>query len=400
MNHRFNAMALSAALGISSAAGAAPSYKLVKLPVIGGATSGVARAISANGMIAGEGYMTPSATGQTPISFGNAAAPSASYTATIANPANSFVRGVNDSGIAAGTAQSALNGGYDPILTSTGGVVQLTPISGFNNGGANGINNSGTVVGYSLISGSFAAEGTARPLGGTGTQRATIWNAGIASVLANPFGNFNSIATAINASGQVVGVVNSGASQATGRATIWNAGVGTALAIGANQRSTARAISSTGWVAGRKDSLLTGAYAGSVWAAGGSQFDLAPVGTGCSNSDLRGINASGTAVGFSQAPGTCGVNGTTGTLWQSNGTGFTGYDINSLVINLDGWNLIAPQAINDVGQIVGFGFDENGNTRGFLLTAVPEPSAWAMLIAGFGLVGAMQRRQRRSGAVA
>jgi hypothetical protein len=27
--------------------------------------------------------------------------------------------------------------------------------------------------------------------------------------------------------------------------------------------------------------------------------------------------------------------------------------------------------------------------------AVPEPASWAMLIAGFGLVGAMQRRRQR-----
>ena len=35
-----------------------------------------------------------------------------------------------------------------------------------------------------------------------------------------------------------------------------------------------------------------------------------------------------------------------------------------------------------------------GEIRGFL-TAVPEPATWAMLITGFGLVGAMMRRRRR-----
>lgn len=32
-------------------------------------------------------------------------------------------------------------------------------------------------------------------------------------------------------------------------------------------------------------------------------------------------------------------------------------------------------------------------------SAVPEPASWAMLVAGFGLAGAMARRQRRAGAV-
>ncbi len=393
-------VALSAAaafLAVTSttALTAAPAYRLTKLAPAGTSNSSAARAISANGNIVGEGFPSINATGQTAISYGNVSALASVYLPSIANPTTTFVRGVNNSGVAAGTAQDATTGGFVPILTSTGGLTVLTPISGYNNGGATGINNSGGVVGYSLVTGAFAGEGTARPRPGALTQQATIWNGGVASALANPFGNFNSLATAINASGQVAGVANKGASQATSRAVIWNGGVATELAVGANQRSTARSISSIGSVAGRRDSLLDGTYIGSVWAAGGSQYDLAAVGAGCDVSDLRGINASGTAVGFSQtSSATCGVNGTIGTLWQFNGSSYTGFDINSLVINLGGWNLFAPQGINDNGQIVGFGFDEFGNNRGFLLTAVPEPATWAMLIGGFGLTGAAMRRRR------
>ena len=117
--------------------------------------------------------------------------------------------------------------------------------------------------------------------------------------------------------------------------------------------------------------------------------------SGCDSSDLRGINASGTAVGFSQNGGCATVGG----LWDWNGNGYDVYDINSLVVNLGGWDLFAPQGINDAGQIVGFGFDEFGVNRGWLLEAVPEPGTWAMLIGGFGMVGAAARR-RRSVAVA
>jgi hypothetical protein len=32
--------------------------------------------------------------------------------------------------------------------------------------------------------------------------------------------------------------------------------------------------------------------------------------------------------------------------------------------------------------------------------AVPEPASWALMITGFGLIGAMTRRQRRRAAIA
>jgi probable HAF family extracellular repeat protein len=74
-------------------------------------------------------------------------------------------------------------------------------------------------------------------------------------------------------------------------------------------------------------------------------------------------------------------------------------DLNSLIDPLSGWMLLESDAINNNGQITGFG-NFNGQTRGFLLSpiatnVVPEPASWAMLIAGFGLVGAVQRRRRR-----
>jgi hypothetical protein len=43
----------------------------------------------------------------------------------------------------------------------------------------------------------------------------------------------------------------------------------------------------------------------------------------------------------------------------------------------------------------------DGNPGAFAYAgAVPEPASWAMLIAGFGLVGAVMRRQARTAVVA
>jgi uncharacterized membrane protein len=386
---------LAACALLAVPATAAPVYRLTKLQPPAGSNSGVARAISSNGRIAGEGVASQSAVGNSPIAYGDGTVASA-YTATTATATNSFVRGINDSGIAAGTAQNAAISST-AILTSTAGVTVLTPLSGFGGAGATGVNNSGRAVGYSIGTGIFAAEGTARPIGSAqGTQTATIWTNGVATALANPFGAFNGIATAINASGQIVGAANRSASAASTQAVIWNNGVATGLAIGASERASARAISSHGWVAGRTDSLATGSQTGTVWDAAGTRLSLNTV-AGCTTTDARGINAGGNVVGFARfsEAGDCGgAVDSIGLLWQWNGSSHDAFALNDVVINLDGWNLFAPQGINDRGQIVGFGFDENGVNQGFLLTAVPEPASWAMLIAGFGLVGATARRRR------
>jgi uncharacterized membrane protein len=387
---------------LSTSAMAAPKFKLVPLAQPQGSNNSVARAISANGNIAGEG--SGGAGANTPLSFGNAAAPVTSVLAAPAGTTNGFIRSINDAGVAAGTAQNSVTVTSQAVLYSTGGFTTLAAGGGLGNAGATGINNGGSAVGYSTSIGFFAAEGTARPISSAqGTMLATVWDsAGVATTLANPFGSFNSLATAINASGQVAGVVNSGAGSSA-RAVIWTNGVATALDTSGATFSTARAINSNGWVAGRTDQPAAGTFTGAVWNDAGTRFGLAPVG-GCLSSDARGINSTGNAVGFgiSSAAGNCGgLNpvsglsaGSVGAFFQWNGAGYDSFAINDLVVNLGGWNLYAPQAINDRGQIVGFGWDELGNTRAFLLTAVPEPASWAMMIAGFGLVGAAARRRR------
>ena len=62
-------------------------------------------------------------------------------------------------------------------------------------------------------------------------------------------------------------------------------------------------------------------------------------------------------------------------------------DLNSLIPS-SGWTLDAADAINDKGQIVGYGTNPAGQSHAFLMTPTPEPSTFALLAAGtLGLFG-------------
>jgi len=65
-----------------------------------------------------------------------------------------------------------------------------------------------------------------------------------------------------------------------------------------------------------------------------------------------------------------------------------------------GWSNIGVSAINDHGQILGSGTLQ-GNTQAFILSPspVPEPSTYAMLLAGLGLVGFSLKHQTKSSRV-
>ena len=70
-------------------------------------------------------------------------------------------------------------------------------------------------------------------------------------------------------------------------------------------------------------------------------------------------------------------------------------DLNSMISPSSGWQLTTATAINDNGQIVGYGTNPSGQTDAFLLTPTPEPSAFVLLAVGaVALIGYRWRRRR------
>jgi probable HAF family extracellular repeat protein len=107
---------------------------------------------------------------------------------------------------------------------------------------------------------------------------------------------------------------------------------------------------------------------------------------GAHSSDARGINDSGEVVGALSG----GINHAF--LYR----GGTMFDLNNLIDPSSVWTIEAANAINDSGQIVGFGPDRPaGGIHALLLTPVPEPETYALLLAGLGLMGFMVRRRKQ-----
>lgn len=278
--------------------------------------------------------------------------------------------GVSSSSIKALSARSQM-AGYSDLYTNgvnmgsrafvwRNGVMTNLGILGANSSGygssiATGINADGQVVGNSTYYVNGAEAG----------QRAFVWRNGVMTNLGslgvNASGVGNSAAVAINAGGQVVGNSNyfvNGADMGS-RAFVWRDGVMTNLGmLGTSTTgvgsSTAVAINASGLVAGNSDDYTTGAYKGSrafIWRDG-VMTSLGSLGTnsfGNGSSAAVALNAGGQVAGNSLYY-VNGVNkGQRAFVWQ-----------NGVMTNLGsfggdstgmGSSLVA--GLNDSGQVAG-----------------------------------------------
>jgi probable HAF family extracellular repeat protein len=245
---------------------------------------------------------------------------------------------------------------------------------------AYGVNDAGQVVGQGMRY-SNTAQGS----------RAFLWENGVMTNLgALPSSGDYSYASGINNAGQVVGF----SWAATGVAFIWQNGVRTSLgslAGGGSGSSSAFGINNAGQVVGYSSSA-SGQRA-FMWQ-NGVMTDLGgapPVGEYVS---ARDINDVGQAVGHGVSDDE--VNDVTiqrALLWQNGSM----IDLSTAVgVAGTGWSLAEATAINDLGQIVGYGTNSQGEFHAFMLTPVPEPEVYLMMGVGVCLAGVIARRRKQN----
>jgi probable HAF family extracellular repeat protein len=113
-----------------------------------------------------------------------------------------------------------------------------------------------------------------------------------------------------------------------------------------------------------------------LWTENGGMKDLGDLPNGFDDSVALGVNASDEVVGYS----------TDSAFIWTNSDGMQNLE-DLLGDSSAGWTLFQASAINDAGQIVGYGASPDGDIHAFLLTPVPEPASAALMAIGALLLG-------------
>jgi probable HAF family extracellular repeat protein len=239
---------------------------------------------------------------------------------------------INSNGVVAGYAQlsgDAISHAY--IYTNH----LLIDIDTLNTGRASvsqGMNNKGQVVGYLYEA--------------NGNYNAFLYSGGAMQDLGN-FGGLSCFAVAINDAGLIAGTFTD--SGGTTHPSILNAN-GTLTDLGS--------LGGSGFVRGMNNSgQIVGASGGHAFVyTNGAMVDLGP-------GIAYAVNNSGQVVGTTESY--------TGNAILFSGS--TQIDLNSLIPAGSGWALTTAAAINDQGQIAGYGISPSGQTHAFLLQPVSIP---------------------------
>ncbi len=322
--------------------------------------------------------------------------------------------GINDKGQVVGISSTA-NGDYHAFLYSNGNMQDLTSANNVYSW-ASSINASGQVVVNSTpdlyrFHASVYSNGAMKDLG---------------SLPVMDGNNHSTIANAINNSGQVVGMSYVGSFDEIDKPFIYsNTNMKGIDVNGYPYDSDATAINNLGQVVG-SSLVMDYTQAGNIRSqaflysgSGGSANSFSNNSPGWAYSSARDINDLTQIIGNGSFNG---VN--SGYLYNKDNTIALNFnpnainnsglvvgdsysslhamlytngaiqDLNALINPNSGWHLTSATGINDLGQIIGAG-SFNGLQQAFMLSPVPEPETYMMMIGGIGLVGFATRRKKK-----
>lgn len=346
-----------------AAASSPPQYTLT---VIGGfphtpafGPISMPQALNDLGQVVGYGAITPSGTSGLSWQQGNLVnlgIPSG-FDRSYANRVNALGQIVGGATRSNGTASAA-------VYWSGTSMVELGTLGG-QHAAALGINDHSRVVGFSRTT-------------GDASMRAFSWRDGTMTQLSKPTWATDTIAYDVSNSGHIVGLASSAT---TTRPILWQSGILTQLPVPAGTRAgTAVAVNEQGMAVGHYELDLNGRFAASVWN-NGLRIDLGFL-SSTEYAIAADINDMGHVVGTA-----AGEAGMTGFIWQ---TGVM-YDLRSLLVpSFAGYQITSARSINSSGQIAAVAL-VGGRETAVVLTPVPAPGAWVMVIVA-GLVASRRKR--------
>jgi MYXO-CTERM domain-containing protein len=327
-------------------------------------------------------------------------------------PEGFFASAINNAGQVAGTARGGaavwsdttvsyfLPGAEALAINNHGDVAGRIGTTGFlySSGTAEYINTEGARAWATGINDSRRVSGTVRDLDQLLTAQGFVYvDGGLATILT--FGGYMDFGNAINNGGQVTGFASIPSfdeySDPERYAYVYDF-LGTVRNLGSlgGRVSEGNDINDAAQVAGWSETGVAGEELPFLYSDGGAGM-ISLGSLGGNSGRAFGLNNAGMVVGMSDV--------SSGAAYDYHAFLYAGgamVDLNTLIDPATGWRLVSATDINDQRQILGKAC--LGDTlecravRLDLIPAVPEPGAWAMLLAALALLGFARLRRRLS----